>query len=166
MLRHEKHHRLPTLTCENFQGLIRSYKEIHGELLNNTSKLTEINKYSKRDTKKLEKVENGANEPSLYSRSVVGILIKLIFLGVFLNNHNNIAFTWIFCTRNMTTDNKAAVKKFLYLVIRYEKVYAYAHYFFALLFSFSEIHQFHHLDGCQAIGINSSLIFAFWALCF
>ena len=31
---------------------------IHGELLNNTSKLTEINKLIKRDTKKLEEVEN------------------------------------------------------------------------------------------------------------
>ena len=32
---------------------------MQGELLNNTSKLTEINKRIKRDTKKLEKVENG-----------------------------------------------------------------------------------------------------------
>ena len=40
-----------------------------------------------------------ANKPSLYSRSVVGILIKLIFLGsdIFLNNHNNVVFAWIFC---------------------------------------------------------------------
>ena len=154
------------LNMREFSGIDKVLQSIHGELLNNTSKLIEINKHSKRDTKKLEKVENGANEPSLYSRNVVGILIKLIFLGVLLNIHNNIAFTWIFCTRNITIDNKAAVKKFLYLVIRYEKVYAYAHYFSALLFSFSEIHQFHHLDGCQAIGINFSLIFAFWALCF
>ena len=49
-----------------------------------------------------------AKELSLYSRNVVGILIKLIFLrgGVFLNNHNNVVFTWIFYTRNMTIDNK------------------------------------------------------------
>ena len=32
---------------------------MQGELLNNTSKLTEINKRIKRDTKKLEEVENG-----------------------------------------------------------------------------------------------------------
>ena len=33
-------------------------QSIQGELLNNTSKLTEINKRIKRDTKKLEEVEN------------------------------------------------------------------------------------------------------------
>ena len=33
-------------------------KSIQGELLNNTSKLTEINKHIKRDTKKLQKKEN------------------------------------------------------------------------------------------------------------
>ena len=38
------------------------------------------------------------NKPSLYSRNVVGKLIKLIFLGggIFLNNHNNVVFAWIF----------------------------------------------------------------------
>ena len=52
-----------------------------------------------------------AKELSLYSRNVVGILIKLIFLGggVFLNNHNNVVFTWIFYTRNMTIDNKVVM---------------------------------------------------------
>ena len=49
-----------------------------------------------------------ANKSSLHSRNIVGILIKFIFFrhGVFLNNHNNIIFTWISCTRNMTIDNK------------------------------------------------------------
>ena len=49
-----------------------------------------------------------AKELSLYSRNVVGILIKLIFLrgGVFLNNNNNVVFTWIFYRRNMAIDNK------------------------------------------------------------
>ena len=49
-----------------------------------------------------------ANKPSLYSCSLVGILINLIFFrgGIFLNNHNNVIFTWITCTRNMTIDNK------------------------------------------------------------
>ena len=44
------------------------------------------------------------NEPSLYPCNVVGILIKLIFLegGIFLNNHNNVVFAWIFCMRNIT----------------------------------------------------------------
>ena len=58
-----------------------------------------------------------ANEPSLYSRNVSGILIKLIFLGggVFLNNHDNVVFTWIFCTRNMTIDNKVADVGLMYI---------------------------------------------------
>ena len=49
-----------------------------------------------------------ANKPSLYSCNIVGILIKVIFFGggVFLDNHNNVVFTWISCTRNTTTDNK------------------------------------------------------------
>ena len=33
-------------------------------------------------------------------------------------------------------------------------------------FSSSGTHQYHHLDGCQAIGINSSFIFPFWVLLF
>ena len=53
MLRRENHHKILTLICEN-KGLQR----IQGELLNNTSKLTEINKRIKRDTKKLEEEEN------------------------------------------------------------------------------------------------------------
>ena len=49
-----------------------------------------------------------ANKPSLYSRNIVGILLKLIFFRdcVFLNNHNNVIFTWITCTRNIAIDNK------------------------------------------------------------
>ena len=39
-------------------GIDKALQSIHGELLNNTSKLTEINKRIKRDTKKLEEVEN------------------------------------------------------------------------------------------------------------
>ena len=44
------------------------------------------------------------NEPSLYSCNVVGILIKFIFLRgcIFLNNHSNVVFAWIFCMRNIT----------------------------------------------------------------
>ena len=41
-----------------FLGIDRVLQSIQGELLNNTSKLTEINKRIKRDTKKLEEVEN------------------------------------------------------------------------------------------------------------
>ena len=39
----------------------KALQNIQGELLNNTSKLTEINKRMKRDTKKLEEVENDPN---------------------------------------------------------------------------------------------------------
>ena len=41
-----------------FLGIDKTLQSIQGELLNNTSKLTEINKHIKRDTKKLEEVEN------------------------------------------------------------------------------------------------------------
>ena len=41
-----------------FLGINKVLQGIEGELLHNTSKLTEINKRIKRDTKKLEKAEN------------------------------------------------------------------------------------------------------------
>ena len=41
-----------------FLGIDKALQSIQGELLNNTSKLTEIDKYIKRDTKKLEEVKN------------------------------------------------------------------------------------------------------------
>ena len=41
-----------------FLGIDKALQSIEGELLNNTSKLTEINKRIKRDTKNLEEVEN------------------------------------------------------------------------------------------------------------
>ena len=41
-----------------FLGIGKALKSIQGELLNSTSKLTEINKGIKRDTKKLEEVRN------------------------------------------------------------------------------------------------------------
>ena len=41
-----------------FLGVDKALQSIGGELLNNTSKLTEINKRIKRDTKKLEEVED------------------------------------------------------------------------------------------------------------
>ena len=39
-------------------------------------------------------------------------------------------------------------------------------FFFVSFFSSSETYQSHHLDGCQAVRINSSFILAFWALPF
>ena len=41
-----------------FLGIDKALQSIQGELLNNTSRLTEIDKPIKRDTKKLEEVEN------------------------------------------------------------------------------------------------------------
>ena len=41
-----------------FLGINKALQSIEGELLNNTSKLTDINKRIKRDSKKLEEVEN------------------------------------------------------------------------------------------------------------
>ena len=41
-----------------FLGIGKALQNIPGELLNNTSKLTEIDKRIKKDTKKLEEVEN------------------------------------------------------------------------------------------------------------
>ena len=46
------------LDMREFLGIDKVLQSIQGELLNNTSKLTEINKRIKRDTKKLEEVEN------------------------------------------------------------------------------------------------------------
>ena len=46
------------LDMREFLGIDKALQSIQGELLNNTSKLTEINKSIKKDTKKLEEVEN------------------------------------------------------------------------------------------------------------
>ena len=46
------------LDMREFLGIDKALQSIQGELLNNILKLTEINKRIKRDTKKLEEVEN------------------------------------------------------------------------------------------------------------
>ena len=46
------------LDMPEFLGIDKALQSIQGELLNNSSKLTEINKRIIRDTKKLEEVEN------------------------------------------------------------------------------------------------------------
>ena len=46
------------LDMREFLGIDKTLQSIRGELLNNSSKLTEINQHIKRDTKKLEEVEN------------------------------------------------------------------------------------------------------------
>ena len=46
------------LDMREFLGIGKALQSIQGELLNDTSKLTEINKRIKRDTKKLEETED------------------------------------------------------------------------------------------------------------
>ena len=46
------------LDMREFLGIDKALQSIQGELLNNTSKLTEIDKCIKRYTKKLQEVEN------------------------------------------------------------------------------------------------------------
>ena len=46
------------LNMREFLGIGKALQNIPGELLNNTSKLTEIDKRIKKDTKKVEEVEN------------------------------------------------------------------------------------------------------------
>ena len=57
------------------------------------------------------------NEPSLCSHNIVGILTKLIFFGggIFLNNHNNVAFACVFCTRDMMINNKVLDLGLIYI---------------------------------------------------
>ena len=46
------------LGMREFSGIDKALQSIQGKLLSNTSKLTKINKSIKRDTKKLQEVEN------------------------------------------------------------------------------------------------------------
>ena len=46
------------LDMREFLGVDKSLQSIQAELLNNTSKLTEINKRIQKDTKKLAEIEN------------------------------------------------------------------------------------------------------------
>ena len=46
------------LDMQQFLGIDKTLQSIQGELLNNTSKLAEVNKRIKRDTKKLKEVDN------------------------------------------------------------------------------------------------------------
>ena len=51
------------LDMREFLGINKALQNIQGELLNNTSKLTEIDKRIKRNTKKVEQVENDPTYP-------------------------------------------------------------------------------------------------------
>ena len=49
------------LDMREFLGIDKALKSIQGELVNNTLKLTEINKRIERDTKNLEEVKNDSS---------------------------------------------------------------------------------------------------------
>ena len=46
------------LDMREFLGIDKALQSIQGELLNNTTKVTEINEHIRKDTKKLKEVEN------------------------------------------------------------------------------------------------------------
>ena len=56
------------LDMREFLGVDKSLQSIQAELLNNTSKLTEINKRIQKDTKKLEEIEN---DPTWWTKAVI-----------------------------------------------------------------------------------------------
>ena len=65
------------LDMREFLGIDKALQSIQGELLNNTSKLTEINKNIKRDTKKIQEIENDptySNEQKRLYRDRLGDL--------------------------------------------------------------------------------------------
>ena len=53
------------LNMPEFLGIDKDLQSIRGELLNNTSKLTEIDNRIKRDTKNLEEVENDPTDTDI-----------------------------------------------------------------------------------------------------
>ena len=53
------------LNMPEFLGIDKALQSIRGELLNNTSKLTEIDNRIKRDTKNLEEVENDPTDTDI-----------------------------------------------------------------------------------------------------
>ena len=67
------------LDMREFLGIDKALQSIRGELLNNTSKLTEINKRIKRDTEKLKEVENDStysDEQRQLYKDILGDLNK------------------------------------------------------------------------------------------
>ena len=64
------------LDMQEFLGINKSLQSIQGELLNNTSELTEINKRIQRDTKKLEEVENNPNYTNEQRSSILSPIVQ------------------------------------------------------------------------------------------
>ena len=64
------------LDMQEFLGINKSLQSIQGELLNNTSELTEINKRIQRDTKKLEEVKNNPNYTNKQRSSILSPIVQ------------------------------------------------------------------------------------------
>ena len=64
------------LDMQEFLGINKSLQSIQGELLNNTSELTEINKRIQRDTKKLEEVKNNPNYTNEQRLSILSPIVQ------------------------------------------------------------------------------------------
>ena len=68
------------LDMQEFLGIDKALQSIQGELVNNTSKLTEIDKRIRRDTKKLEEVENDPTytdeQGKLYRERLDDLILK------------------------------------------------------------------------------------------
>ena len=64
------------LDMQEFLGINKSLQNIQGELLNNTSELTEINKRIQRDTKKLEEVKNNPNYTNEQRSSILSPIVQ------------------------------------------------------------------------------------------
>ena len=64
------------LDMQEFLGINKSLQSIQGELLNNTSELTEINKRIQRDTKKLEEVKSNPNYTNEQRSSILSPIVQ------------------------------------------------------------------------------------------
>ena len=64
------------LDMQEFLGINKSLQSIQGELLNNTSERTEINKRIQRDTKKLEEVKNNPNYTNEQRSSILSPIVQ------------------------------------------------------------------------------------------
>ena len=64
------------LDMQEFLGINKSLQSTQGELLNNTSELTEINKRIQRDTKKLEEVKNNPNYTNEQRSSILSPIVQ------------------------------------------------------------------------------------------
>ena len=96
-----------------------------------------------------------------YSSALHTFLARVQGFLLTVTTHNSTALKTNGMTEGIFIYTSFGVKNFLYLITRYKKVHVYAQNFTVCVFSFSEIHKSQYLDGCQAMGKNSSFIEAF-----